>query len=79
MKRGKLCRDCWRRGVKTSEKVASPGHNSTYLKNGGQEEGLRNDLEFLRIDLLGKNLKELLWVGCSWDGEKGLVEAQTYS
>jgi hypothetical protein len=36
--RGKtVSRRCWRRGVKTSEKTASPGHNNS-LKNGGQEE-----------------------------------------
>jgi hypothetical protein len=39
MKREKLSRDSWRkRWVKTSEQMASPGHNDTSLKNGDQEE-----------------------------------------
>jgi hypothetical protein len=47
------------------------------LKNEGQKEGkrmegegMRNVLEFLRSGLLGKDLKELRWAGCSGDGEE---------
>jgi hypothetical protein len=38
-------------------------------RKGRKGKGLRNDLEILRTGLLGKDLKELRWVGCSWVGE----------
>jgi hypothetical protein len=41
-------------------------------RKGRGIKGLRNDLELLRAGLLGKDLKELKWVGCSWVGEGGM-------
>jgi hypothetical protein len=36
---------------------------------GGKGKGIRSVLEFLRTGLLGKDLKELRWLGCSGIGE----------